>query len=199
MHQPSARESIPLTEQFEIYLERLKAGSRNFSEALERQTFTGMWALIHAETDAETKAFMQETLAHYCNEDVLLSVKRDHSWDYDVGEHRTAQQQAQPKDLFLALEDIIARHFNSSGYTKTFDQRRWPLTLPGYHPGDSNQKFRHPPADISHAKLFRSYYQVGVHTLRIGHALREVMNHLEERYDLDFDALEHAHRPKNAR
>lgn len=199
MSQPSARVSIPLAEQFQIYLERLKAGSRPFSEAVERETFNTMWALIDAETDAETKEFMHETLAHYCSEDVLLSVKREHNWDYDVREQRTAQQQAQPKDLFLALEDIVARHFSSSGYTKTFDQRRWPLTLPGYHPGHSDQKFRHPPADISHAKLFRSYYQVGVHTLRIGHAICELMNHLEERYDLDFDALENSHRRKITR
>lgn len=175
------------------YLETLKSKARAHSEEAEREAHAKMQAEIEREEDREVKQFMQDTVEYYCQDDfMLLSYAYENLWRQSIKEQRELQEKGQPIELFIALESILARQGDYSGYTKTSGGRRYPLTIPGNYTGSETVR-NVVDQNVPRARFLKSYYKFGVHTFGVGYAIRKIVDYLEERYRLDFRELERIH------
>ena len=183
-----------LAELFQAYLDGLpewknESDRRTYSESVERETYTRMLSDIDGEEDTEIKQFMQDTLEHYCDErSMLLSYIYENCWQEWVEDRRALQKEIQPIGLYIALETILASQSDSSGYTQNLGGPRYPLIIPDNY--SSERKVRNVDPDVSPAQFLNSSYRFGVHQLYVGRAIKNILNHLEECYDLNFVELE---------
>lgn len=117
----------------------------------------------------------------YCFEQVLVDALK---------EHRAARKRVRPIELFDGVERILA----GATYTANFgESRRYPLKTAGgaYMRAASIPRNTRSLTDtVLPEGLLHSYYQFGVHTFRVGRAVTAILKMIEERYDLDFQALE---------
>lgn len=176
---------------FGIYLRNLKSEGRAHSEQAERKAYSEMQLKIEREKNREIKHFMQDTLEYYCIDgSMLLSYIYENYWDEWVKKQKYLQRAIQPMELYIALESILADKSDSSEYTKTPGGPRYPLTIPGNYPGQPENRVRHVGTDVSGARFLKSYYKFGVHKFHVGSAVKNILDYLEDRYDLDFKELE---------
>jgi hypothetical protein len=192
--QGGREETPPIPDHFQMYLDILKQGVRAHSEQTEREAYAEMQSQIDREEDREIRQFMQDTLEYYCQDcSMLLSYIWGTYWHQWIKEQRALQSEAQPIELLIALESILANQCDSSGYTKTYGQRRSELTIPGNYPGTAPMETRNVDTNVPRARFLNSYYKIGVHKFRVGHAIKNILDHVEERYGLDFKELERIH------
>ena len=53
--------------------------------------------------------------------------------------------------------------------------------------------FNNVDRDVPPALILKSFYEFGGHKFRIGHAIKNILDYLEERFGLDFEELERIH------
>ena len=177
----------------EKYLDSLRSEGRAHSEQAEREAYAKLQSQIAGEKNGEVRQFMQETLDHYCQGgSMLLSYIYENRWHEWIKEQRSLQKQVQPIELFISIESILANQCVSSGYTNTYGPR-YPLTIPGNYPNAGTNRVRNLDANVPRARFLSSYYKFGVHEFRAGHAIKKILDHLEDRYGLDFKKLERTH------
>jgi len=179
---------------FQKYLDGLKSENRAYSEEAEREAYAKMQSQIDGEEDTEVKQFMQDKLEYSCQEgSMLLSHIWETGWHQWIEEQTAQQREVQPIELFIALELILANQCDSSGYTKTYGQPRYNLTIPGNTPATAPTRTKNVDTDVPRVRFFNSYYKFGVHKFWVGHAIKAILDHLEKRYGLDFKELERIH------
>jgi len=184
-------EHSALPDFFTTYLQRIEPHTRGSSEAAERQTYATMRAHIDKEANDDIKQFMGGMLSEVCKDAaMLLSYFYNTHWHDYVRARKSLHKQVQPMPLYIALENIMARHTDSSTYTQNPTRARKTLTLPGnYSP---SKQVSHLGADTPPPLLLNSFYKFGSHHFLVGRAIKGILDHLEERYGLDFRKLEKA-------
>lgn len=184
--------NAPVPDYFQRYLDSLKESARRHSEQEEREACAAMQSQIDREEDFEIRQFMQDTLEHYCQDgSMLVSYVYKTYWHEWISEQRALQKEVEPIELYIALESILANQSDYSGYTKTYGGPRYPLTIPGNY--SRQTRVRNIDANVSRVNFLRSYYKFGVHEFHVGQAIKNILNHLEKRYGLDFRKLERSY------
>jgi hypothetical protein len=172
-----------------LYLQQIKPDTRGSSEAVEIQTYLTMRAQIDREATADIKQFMEGMLAEVCKEAaMLLSHYYGANWHDRVRERKALHKKVQPMVLYIALEDIMARQTDSSTYTQNPTRGRKNLFLAGNF--SPPKEVPYVSADTPPPLLLGSFYKFGSHHFHVGHAINGILEHLEERYGLDFKKLE---------
>lgn len=177
------------SEAFETYLNRISPEGRDSSKQEEEKAYSKMLVDIDKETNPFIKAFMQDTVLYLCKEEMLFTYYLGQRWNDVIQEEREILKSVQPIDLYIELEKILANQSDSYGYTKTFSSHRYPLNIPGHYTGVEKVRYID-KSEISPACLLRSYYKFGVHTYRVGHAIKNIIECMEDRYGLNFKELE---------
>ena len=187
-------ENASMDELFSAYLDDVingKVGGNSSSRDvdIEKDAYGKMTSEIGDETEDEIKQFMQDTLTYYCRDrTMLLSYIYDNVWGTRIKERRNLLELIQPKGLYIDLVSILTQCCDTTGYTGPMETTKFPLTIPGSW--DSDTKIRNISPDVSRVGLLHSYLKLGVHKFRTGLAIKEIINHLQERYGIDFCELE---------
>jgi len=173
------------------YLQQIKPDTRGSSDAVEIQKYLTMRAHIDKEATADIKQFMEGMLAEVCKEAaMLLSYYYGALWQDRVRARRALHKKIQPMALYIALEDIMARQTDASTYTQNPTRGRKNLILPGNF--SPSKEISYVSADTPPPLLLGSFYKFGSHHFHVGHAIKAILEHLEDRYGLDFRKLEKA-------
>lgn len=178
-----------LDEAFKSYVDRIYPGEAEIFYQKQTDAFNKMKTAITEEENRFIKDFMTETIFWLCTQDMQFSYFLEQRWEDDVREQREAFDNLEDLEVFYSVERILAFSSSSSGYTKNESYGRYPLIIPRYHGGqekvDLLLKGRFAPS-----RVLRSYYKFGVHTFYAGRAVKQILEHLEERYGLSFRELE---------
>lgn len=151
--------------------------------------------LVDATTEPFTKRVHLQTMEHildrcpmkfsYCLENVFPQAVKD---------QREAAKTIRPFGLFAAIERIMAGATHTSNFG---DSSRWPLHTSGTYSKSKKLPRNGALGDLALPKdILGSYYQFGVHTFRVGRVVHDIMRMIEQRYGLDFEALEKARKAK---
>ncbi len=180
-----------ISDNLQKHLDGLKSNGRAHSEQAEREAYVKMQSQIDREKNREIRQFMQDTLEHYQDGYMLQTYLYEEVWYQAIKRQRVMQNEVQPIELYIALESILANKGDSSGYTKTSYQPRYPLTIPGNYSGWTRE--RNVDTNVPRVNFLNSYYKFGVHKFWVGSAIKSILDHLEKRYGLDFEELERVH------
>lgn len=197
VHKHADNDALALPDCVHDFIAGLKSDGGNFSEQEEIDAALEIQKRIDKEKDQHIKQFMEDTLAYYCKDrSMLLSYILDARWHDWIREQRVLKKKMQPIELYIELERIMAKEADSTGYTKQYSSPPYKLRIPENYEGF--REFRQVDPNVSPAKFARSYYKFGIHTLRVGSAIKGILEHLENRYGISFKELERAHRARQS-
>lgn len=181
--------NVDLDEGLKSYVKRICPNQAEASYQQQVDAFNKMKNAMAAERNPFIKDFMRKTLLWLCDQDMLFTYFLEQRWEGDVQEQRDTLEDKGSLAVFYLLEKILASSSSSYGYTKNESYSRYPLIVPGYQEGE--EKTRNVAnGQFAPSRILRSYYKFGVHTFFVGRAVKQILEHLEERYGLDFKTLE---------
>jgi hypothetical protein len=182
------------------YIEAVKSDERLPSQDVELESYFSLHKKIEDEQDLDLRKLLHIKLQNYCEgyvagtNGMLLSYILE-IWDEEIEIDRESlifeRKTLMLSNLYLELEEILAGASDSSGYTKQYSSnRRYPIRIP-MKDGTFIKGTRVLLGDGIEPKQFMgSHYSFGSHKFYAGQALCKIIDYLEQRYGIDFQALE---------
>ena len=134
---------------------------------------------------------MSDTVLHYCNDDSMrLSYVYETYWRQWIRKQKTLEEAMQPIELYIALERIMS----SKTEFHRLHEDDLVASLAATDPGPLLGTDRGAPRwrRCFSGTVLRLLLQ-NRRPLMLGHALKEMLDYLEQRYGIDFKELERAH------
>jgi hypothetical protein len=177
-------------ESFQKHIDELKKANKVFSEGEELKYFNILKKDIELQSSIEIKEFMLDMLEYYLRETSMnLKYFYEEIWHSCIGQAKKDLETLHSREVYVLLENILARQSDSKEYTKYHDTKRYPLWAPRAYSNEID-KINNITSDLSRLRIIKSYYKFGSHQYHVGQAINKVLSALEERYDLNFKELE---------
>lgn len=166
--------------------------STEASRLNEAEAYRKIVRKITSERDEFAKRVYSQVLEFaICDGSMAFSYIADQVLPSALKEQKKARKELQPFALYEAIERILSQ----ATYTENFGHsRRWPLYSSAYY--SKTKRLRRPAGRLADEVLpenFRgSFYEFGVHHIKVGKAVEEIVRMIEKRYGISFAEIEKA-------